>query len=162
MYAMTSLWFESLLLPEGWARQVRVTAADGRIERVDTGAAPAAGEERHQMAVPGMPNVHSHGFQRGLAGLTERRGPGADSFWSWRELMYRFVERLDSTMRAKLSRSLQKRRWRGLGSVPPKPACAYRAGNSVRPMPLRAAAATTRPASSPGSANATPLGSWCR
>ena len=67
MYAMTSLWFESLLLPEGWARQVRVTAADGRIERVDTGAAPAAGEERHQMAVPGMPNVHSHGFQRGSA-----------------------------------------------------------------------------------------------
>ena len=95
MYAMTSLWFESALLPEGWARQVRVNAADGLIERVDTGAAPAAGEERHHIAVPGMPNVHSHGFQRGLAGLTERRGPGADSFWSWRELMYRFVERLD-------------------------------------------------------------------
>jgi formiminoglutamate deiminase len=95
MYAMTSLWFESALLPEGWARQVRVSAADGRIERVDIGAAPAAGEARHQIAVPGMPNLHSHGFQRGLAGLTERRGPGVDSFWSWRELMYHFVERLD-------------------------------------------------------------------
>ena len=95
MYAMTSLWFESALLPEGWAHRVRVTAAEGRIERVDAGAAPAAGEECHHIAVPGMPNVHSHGFQRGLAGLTERRGPEADSFWSWRELMYQFVERLD-------------------------------------------------------------------
>jgi formimidoylglutamate deiminase len=42
-----------------------------------------------------MHNVHSHAFQRALAGLTERRGPAADSFWSWRELMYQFVERLD-------------------------------------------------------------------
>src|SRR5207248_9138740 len=43
---------------------------------------------------PGLPNVHSHAFQRGLAGLTERRAPGQDSFWSWRELMYRFAERM--------------------------------------------------------------------
>ena len=44
--------------------------------------------------VPGMPNVHSHAFQRAMAGLTEIAGPGEDSFWTWRELMYRFLERL--------------------------------------------------------------------
>ncbi len=95
MYAMTSLWFESALLPQGWARDVRLTATDGRIEHVQTGVARAAGEERHGIAVPGLGNLHSHAFQRGLAGLTERRGRDADSFWTWRELMYRFVERLD-------------------------------------------------------------------
>ena len=50
------------------------------------------------VTVPGLPNLHSHAFQRAMAGLTERRGAGgggeADSFWSWRETMYRFVERL--------------------------------------------------------------------
>ncbi len=44
--------------------------------------------------VPGLPNLHSHAFQRAMAGLTERRGLEADSFWTWREQMYRFVERL--------------------------------------------------------------------
>ncbi len=52
------------------------------------------GDERVAVALPGMPNVHSHGFQRGMAGLTEYRGPEADNFWSWRELMYRFVARM--------------------------------------------------------------------
>src|SRR5205814_2367690 len=41
--------------------------------------------------VPGMPNVHSHAFQRGMAGLAERRGTSADTFWTWREVMYRFA-----------------------------------------------------------------------
>jgi len=44
--------------------------------------------------VPGLPNLHSHAFQRAMAGLTERRGSESDSFWTWREQMYRFVERL--------------------------------------------------------------------
>jgi formimidoylglutamate deiminase len=94
MYAMASLWFESALLPEGWARDVRLTAADGRIERVLSGVAPADGDERHGIALPGLANLHSHAFQRGLAGLTERRGSEGDSFWTWRELMYRFLERV--------------------------------------------------------------------
>jgi formimidoylglutamate deiminase len=94
MYAMGSLWFESALLPEGWSRDVRLTAVDGRIERVLTGVARAADDERHSIAVPGLANLHSHAFQRGLAGLTERRGNGGDSFWTWRELMYRFLERV--------------------------------------------------------------------
>lgn len=95
MYAMTSLWFESALLPQGWVSDVRISAAGGRIAAIEAGVRPEAGDERHRTAVPGLPNLHSHAFQRALAGRTERRGTSADSFWSWRELMYRFVERLE-------------------------------------------------------------------
>ncbi len=95
MEAMASLWIESLLLPQGWAREVRITSRDGRIDSLTAGAEPQPSDERHAIGLPGLPNLHSHAFQRGLAGLTERRGAGTDSFWSWRELMYRFVERMD-------------------------------------------------------------------
>lgn len=88
------LWFEHALLPEGWARNVRLRVASGLIARVQTGAQRAKDDEAHGVAVPGMPNVHSHAFQRGMAGLAETRGPASDSFWTWRELMYRFVERI--------------------------------------------------------------------
>ena len=91
---MKNLWFASALLPEGWATGVRLTTEAGRIQRIESATAPRDTDERHAIGVPGIPNVHSHAFQRGLAGLTERRGPTGDSFWTWRELMYRFVERL--------------------------------------------------------------------
>ncbi|MBF7014685.1 formimidoylglutamate deiminase [Novosphingobium resinovorum] len=89
-----SLFFEHCLLPEGWARNVRVTLEQGRIAAVDAGAEPSPGDERHPCALPGMPNLHSHAFQRGMAGLAEQRGPANDSFWTWREIMYRFVQRM--------------------------------------------------------------------
>jgi formimidoylglutamate deiminase len=82
------------LLPDGWARDVRLRIAGGKFAAVERGVAPQAGDERISVALPGMSNVHSHGFQRGMAGLTEYRGPEADNFWSWRELMYRFVARM--------------------------------------------------------------------
>ena len=63
----------------------------GRIAASRRSAARAAGDERHAILVPAMPNLHSHAFQRGMAGLAETRGPGDDSFWSWREVMYRFA-----------------------------------------------------------------------
>ena len=88
------LWFQSALLPSGWAHDVRLAIADGCIARVETGARPDAGDERHAVAVPGLVNVHSHGFQRGMAGLAEVRGPEGDNFWTWREVMYRFLDRL--------------------------------------------------------------------
>jgi formimidoylglutamate deiminase len=91
---MTSLWFESALLPHGWANHVRVTAANGRIERVCVDVEPDDADERLAVGIPGVPNLHSHAFQRGIAGLTERRGLEGDSFWTWRELMYQFVERI--------------------------------------------------------------------
>jgi formiminoglutamate deiminase len=90
----SGLWFETALLPGGWARRVRLTLEDGRIATVDADVAPAAGDERHAIGVPGLPNVHSHAFQRALAGLTGERGAAGDSFWSWRDAMYRFVDRL--------------------------------------------------------------------
>jgi formimidoylglutamate deiminase len=90
-----TLWFEAALLPGGWARRVRITPREGNIRSVEVEIEPDAGDERHAIGVPGLPNLHSHGFQRAIAGLTERRGPTEDSFWTWRELMYRFVERID-------------------------------------------------------------------
>ncbi|HEY0647861.1 amidohydrolase family protein, partial [Phenylobacterium sp.] len=89
-----SHWFETALLPEGWARGVRLVDEAGRIASVATGVAAEPGDARHVIGLPGMPNLHSHAFQRAMAGLTEVRGPEGDSFWTWRELMYRFVERL--------------------------------------------------------------------
>jgi formimidoylglutamate deiminase len=91
---MISLFFESALLPGGWTARVRATLADGRIARIETNAEPAPGDERHAFAIPGLANVHSHAFQRGMAGLAEVRGPAHDNFWTWREVMYRFLDRL--------------------------------------------------------------------
>ena len=89
-----SLFARAALLPDGWAENVRLTVVDGIIAEVEMGAAVQPQDEAHSAILPGMPNVHSHAFQRGMAGLAERRGPTADSFWTWRETMYRFVERV--------------------------------------------------------------------
>jgi formimidoylglutamate deiminase len=94
MARMVSLWFEAALLETGWVEKARFSIAAGHIDRIDVGVEAAPGDEQHALALPGVPNVHSHAFQRAMAGLTESAGPGADSFWSWRNLMYRFVERL--------------------------------------------------------------------
>ena len=91
---MQELHFGQALLPTGWARDVRVRIADGRIAAVDAGAADAGSAEWHALAVPGLCNGHSHAFQRALAGLTELRGASADSFWTWRERLYAFLAHL--------------------------------------------------------------------
>ena len=91
---MTGLFFEQALLPQGWAREVRMALDRGRLVSVEADASAQPGDERHRIGLPGMPNLHSHAFQRGMAGLTEIRGATADSFWTWRELMYRFVGRM--------------------------------------------------------------------
>ena len=93
--ATSPLWFQTALLPQGWADQVRITIQGGLITAISTGAPPQPGDERHRIGLPGLPNVHSHAFQRGMAGLAERRGPTGDNFWSWREAMYRFLDRID-------------------------------------------------------------------
>lgn len=90
----TGLWFRSLLLPDGWADSVRLIVTDGRIETLLKDTPAKAGDEIHEIGLPGLPNLHSHTFQRGMAGLTERRGTTADSFWTWREAMYRFVDHM--------------------------------------------------------------------
>ncbi|MES5484161.1 formimidoylglutamate deiminase [Bradyrhizobium sp. INPA03-11B] len=88
---MTRLHFAFALLPSGWANDVRVELTGGAIASVTAGVAPAAGDERHQLAVPGLASLHSHAFQRGMAGLAELRGDTTDTFWTWRETMYRFA-----------------------------------------------------------------------
>jgi formimidoylglutamate deiminase len=88
------LFFDHALLPSGWARAVRIAVANGTIVSVAHGAARDGAEHLAGIAVPGLPNLHCHAFQRGMAGLAERRGPAADSFWTWREVMYRFLDRL--------------------------------------------------------------------
>jgi formiminoglutamate deiminase len=91
---MSRLWFETALLPAGWARRVRLDVEGGRIRELATDVEPGTGDARGGIALPGLPNVHSHAFQRGMAGLTEYRGDARDDFWSWRALMYRFLGRL--------------------------------------------------------------------
>lgn len=88
---MTDIFAEQALLPNGWNSNVRITFTNGRITTVEPGAMAVAGDDRNTILLPGMPNLHSHAFQRGMAGLAELRGPSADSFWSWREVMYRFA-----------------------------------------------------------------------
>jgi formiminoglutamate deiminase len=91
---MGKLHFATALLADGWREDVRVSVTDGVIMAVEPGA-PSDGATRFAgAAVSGLPNLHSHAFQRGMAGLAERRGPGDDSFWTWREVMYRFLDRL--------------------------------------------------------------------
>lgn len=90
-----ALWSEQAWLADGWRDNVRLTLENGRIARVEADVAPAPDDERHVILLPGLPNVHSHAFQRGMAGLAETAGVGDDSFWTWREVMYRFVDRLD-------------------------------------------------------------------
>lgn len=91
---MQKVWARNALLGEGWANDVLIEIdAAGTIAAITPGA-PAQG---HQAAilVPAPGNVHSHAFQRAMAGLTEQRGPNpADNFWTWRRLMYRFLDQL--------------------------------------------------------------------
>jgi formimidoylglutamate deiminase len=92
---MSAFWSASALLPDGWARNVRFTVADGRIASIETSTLSRPNDEVHQITLPGLANVHSHAFQRGMAGLAEHKGGDSnDNFWSWREVMYRFLDRL--------------------------------------------------------------------
>lgn len=83
------------LLPEGWRRDVMLRW-DGTGAFIEVGAGQAAGQAAVASGpvIAGMPNLHSHAFQRAMAGLTEVMGSPSDSFWSWRKLMYRFAQRL--------------------------------------------------------------------
>jgi formiminoglutamate deiminase len=82
------------LLHSGWAGDVRIGLAGERIATVTADSAAEPGDTRVDTLLPAPANLHSHAFQRAMAGLTERRTAGRDSFWSWREVMYRFVARL--------------------------------------------------------------------
>ena len=82
------------LLADGWQRDVLIEIEDDLIVRVTPNTVSNGAEIANGAVIPGMPNLHSHAFQRAMAGLTERSGPSGDNFWTWRELMYRFLERI--------------------------------------------------------------------
>jgi formimidoylglutamate deiminase len=91
-----TLFAPHALLPTGWANNVLLQwNSAGELTQVQPDAQAPLGTARTQgPLIPGLPNLHSHAFQRAFAGLTEYRGEAQDSFWSWRTLMYRFAQRI--------------------------------------------------------------------
>ena len=93
-----NLFAELALVSEGWAKNVRISVGDdGKITDVEIGVDPDPDDRqlRSRILIPAMSNLHSHSFQRSIAGMTEKRVKKKDSFWSWRELMYSFLEKLN-------------------------------------------------------------------
>ncbi len=88
---MTVLHAARALTPEGWKSHVRITIEEGRIGAVEIGADAGEGDEHHAIMAPAAANLHSHAFQRAMAGLAEVRGREIGTFWTWRETMYRFA-----------------------------------------------------------------------
>ena len=88
---MPVLFAAIALTPEGWKSGVRLTIEGGTIAALECDAAPRVGDERYSILIPAVANLHSHAFQRGMAGLAEVRGEERDTFWTWRETMYRFA-----------------------------------------------------------------------
>ena len=92
---MSALFARHALLPDGWHRDVLLEwDAAGDLNGVAADAALVAGVEVADYVLPGMVNLHSHAFQRALGGQTEKAGDGPDSFWTWRDLMYRFARNI--------------------------------------------------------------------
>jgi formimidoylglutamate deiminase len=89
--SMRRLILDHALLPDGWAENVGIDIDGGMILAVHANASADGRERIAGIALPGLPNLHSHTFQRGMAGLAETRGPEGDSFWTWRQVMYRFL-----------------------------------------------------------------------
>ena len=99
--------FQTALIGDQWKQNVVISISDdGLIESIDCDVATGSFEKL--VALPGMVNVHSHAFQRGFAGLSEYRTATNDSFWTWRKLMYDFVQRLTPDDVYKIARQLYR------------------------------------------------------
>ena len=93
---MKFFFAEQAMLRDGWDDNVLIDVDDqGFIAAVRTRQKPGGAEHAGGPIIPGMANVHSHAFQRAMAGLSERMGSPEDSFWTWREVMYSFLRQLD-------------------------------------------------------------------
>jgi formiminoglutamate deiminase len=88
------IFAERALLATGWAENVRIGVENGRIDAIEAEGEAQADDMRVGTLLPALANLHSHSFQRAMAGMTEYRMAGKDSFWTWRELMYRFTGQL--------------------------------------------------------------------
>ncbi len=80
--------------PQGWIADAQVRHGADGLEVAAAGAPPAGAERLGRWVLPGLANLHSHAFQRAMAGLAERQGNAEDSFWTWREVMYAFAGRI--------------------------------------------------------------------
>lgn len=92
---MTNIHARQVLTPGGWSDSVRLRLESGRIAAMQTGVPAEPGDERHGVIVPALGNLHSHAFQRAMAGFAEVSADSADNFWSWREAMYRLAHRMN-------------------------------------------------------------------
>ena len=101
---MKKYFAREALLPQGWARDVGISVDKGDVVGVEVNS--RGGETLAGPVLPGMANLHSHAFQRAMAGLTEMRGPAQDDFWTWRELMYRLVGQLSPEQIEVIARQL--------------------------------------------------------
>ncbi len=91
---MTAIFAKQALLVTGWARNTRLQLADGKIAAIVADSRAVPGDLQVDTLLPALANLHSHSFQRAMAGMTEYRMAGRDSFWTWRDLMYRFTAHL--------------------------------------------------------------------
>jgi formimidoylglutamate deiminase len=104
---MSVFFAERALLPTGWANNVRFDVSpEGTLTRVAADADSEGAELMSGPVVPGMPNLHSHAFQRAMAGLAEVAGNPNDSFWTWRDLMYRLVGQISPEQLGVIARQL--------------------------------------------------------
>jgi formimidoylglutamate deiminase len=104
---MPAFFAPRALLAHGWAHNVRLeVGASGRLESISVDGSDAGAERLRGPLLPGMPNLHSHAFQRAMAGLAEVAGNPNDSFWTWRELMYRLVGQLSPEQIEVIARQL--------------------------------------------------------
>ncbi|PWE48008.1 formimidoylglutamate deiminase [Pseudomonas prosekii] len=104
---MSAFFAERALLPSGWANNVRLEVnADGVLTHVQADSHADGAERLNGPLLPGMPNLHSHAFQRAMAGLAEVAGNPNDSFWTWRDLMYRLVGKISPDQLGVIARQL--------------------------------------------------------
>lgn len=104
---MSAFFAERALLPDGWASNVRLELdAQGSLMHVEANASREDAEFIGGPLLPGMPNLHSHAFQRAMAGLAEVAGNPNDSFWTWRDLMYRLVGQISPQQLGVIARQL--------------------------------------------------------
>lgn len=103
---MPAYFAERALLPDGWATHVRLQVENGLLTDIKAHACAESAERLGGPLLPGMPNLHSHAFQRAMAGLAEVAGNPNDSFWTWRDLMYRLVGQISPQQLGVIARQL--------------------------------------------------------
>jgi hypothetical protein len=133
MPGMQTLHAERLWTPDGWRIDAGFTHDGGRIVECEH----AQPSESSAWVLPGIANLHSHAFQRAMAGLAERQTNPEDSFWTWRDTMYRFAARFDPDTLHAVARSCTPRCSKPATRPSAIPLPAPRADGRRTPIPRR-------------------------